>query len=87
MIKYWKDCSKEEHQTVNTIARCYRYFLGGFKRKQISREKFEQLKSRCLLALNLCEFYYSDKQSDIRDFQNWKQGYEMYQKVRREYDN
>lgn len=80
--KLWKDCSKEEKRTVNTIVRCYRYLYGGYKSKKYNSIQWEIWKGLCIFALNLCEWYYSDTETDRRDYRNWKEGYEMYNKVR-----
>ena len=80
--KLWMDCPKEERKAVNTIARCYRYFKGGYESGKYTMKEWKFLKSKCLYALDLCERYYSKEETDQRDYSNWKDSMQMYDKVR-----
>lgn len=83
--RYWNkiDISKEEMRNVHLIVRCYRYFLGAYKEKKIKRKEFEFYKHKCIYALNLCEWYYSDSVTRLRDFKNWSDSFKEYQEVRK----
>ena len=87
--RHWNknEISKEEMNMVNTIMRIAYYNKGAFVNKQISKARYDFNRYKCIHALGLCEKYFDEIEVAKRDYDNWKQSYELYESVRKEITN
>ena len=82
--KYWSDCSQEEKDKIRELSRLHRMLNFLHNSGKVSDWKYKKFVRQEKRILDFLEWFYSDEETDRRDYANWKDSFDRYQETRKD---